>query len=113
MIFGDASPTGAADLWLDSQVRYMSGLLFAVGLGFWAAIPAIERKTAHVRLLTFLVLTGGLARLAGAIFVGVSSTATIFTIGMELVVTPLLCLWQSRISALSKQAALQDRGVNQ
>lgn len=82
----------------DSHFRYLSGLLFAIGLGFWAAVPRIEARTAHVRLLTALVFAGGLARLAGALFDGWPPTPMVLAIGMELVVTPLLCLWQARIA---------------
>ena len=90
--------SGTVDISLDSHIRYLSGLLFAIGIGFWAIIPAIETKTYHARLLTFLVVTGGFARLAGAVFVATPSKPMIAAIGMELIVTPLLCLWQSRIA---------------
>ena len=99
MVFGGGMLSGATDISLDSHIRYLSGLLFAIGIAFWAAVPAIEKKTSYVRLLTFLVVTGGLARLAGAIFVDIPSTPMLLSIGMELIVTPLLCLWQSRIAS--------------
>ncbi len=101
MIFGAGMLSGTEDTSLDSHMRYLSGLLFAIGIGFWAAVPAIETKTSHVRLLTFLVAIGGVARLAGTIFVGIPAPTMLFAIGMELIVTPLLCLWQSRIAAIS------------
>ncbi|ULA65886.1 MAG: conserved membrane protein of unknown function [Nitrospira sp.] len=85
---------------LDSHVRYLSGLLFGIGLSFWAIVPRIETHTALVRLLTFLVGVGGIARLAGAVFVVMPSRSMIYAIVMELVVTPLLCWWQSRIANL-------------
>ena len=47
--------------------RYLSGLLLAIGLAFWASIPAIEKHTARVRRLTALVVVGGLCRLLGVI----------------------------------------------
>ena len=75
-----------------------AGLLFAIGIGFWSIIPSIETNAYPARLLTFLVVTGGLARLAGAIFIGLPSMPMILAIGMEVIVTPLLCLWQSRIA---------------
>jgi len=82
---------------LDSHVRYLSGILLAIGLGFWSAIPQIERRTARVRVLAFLVVIGGLARLYG-LTAGVPSLPMQLALGMELVVTPLLCLWQARIA---------------
>ena len=47
---------------LDSHYAYLSGLLLAIGLAFWSCIPDIERRTARVRLLTAIVVVGGLGR---------------------------------------------------
>src|SRR5262245_209027 len=49
----------------DSTGRYLSGLLLAVGVGFWSTVPRIEREGTRFRLLTLIVVTGGLARLSG------------------------------------------------
>ncbi len=73
---------------LDSHFRYLSGLFLALGLVFYATIPAIENKTYLFRTLAAMVVAGGLARLlpllAGLI--------------LELIVVPLLVLWQARIA---------------
>ena len=88
----------AANLPIDSHVRYLSGLLLGIGLAFWEAIPTIERRTSRVRLLTAIVFLGGLMRLLGIIFVGVPGASMVFGLCMELVVTPLVCLWQTRVA---------------
>jgi hypothetical protein len=88
----------AASVSADSHFRYLSGLLLAIGLLFWSTIPRIERQAARVRLLTAIVFVGGLARLWGVITIGTPSAPMLFGLGMELVVTPLVCLWQSRIA---------------
>lgn len=95
-----ASPAGGdgAAAAFDSHVRYLSGLLLAIGVGFLTTVPRIEAEGARFRLLTLLVLTGGLARLGGTVATGALPGAVILTLGMELVVTPLLCLWQGRIA---------------
>lgn len=83
----------------DSHYRYLSGLLLGIGLGFWSTLPALPRRTARFRLLTAIVVLGGLARLAalpGSGWPGLPMGAALV---MELVVTPLLCLWQGRIAA--------------
>jgi Domain of unknown function (DUF4345) len=90
-------PDGGASLSLDSHVRYLSGLLLAIGLAFWFSIPHIETHGARFRLLTAIVFIGGLARLAGLSH-GIPSPPMLFGLAMELVVTPLLCLWQMRIA---------------
>lgn len=86
------------DLATDSHFRYLSGLLLGIGLSFWSTIPNIERRTIVFRVLTAIVFVGGLARLYGVAARGFPPAAMTLALGMELVVTPLLCLWQSRIS---------------
>lgn len=83
---------------IGSHFAYLSGLLFAIGLAFWSCIPGIETKTARCRLLTFIVLIGGLARGYDAILNGLPHGPMLYALSMELVVTPLLCLWQARVA---------------
>ena len=83
----------------DSHGRYLSGLLLAIGLGFWQAVPTIERQGARIGLLTALVAVGGLVRLTGLLHTGWPDPGTAFALAMELVVTPSLWLWQRRLSA--------------
>lgn len=83
---------------LDSHFRYLSGLLFAVGLAFASCIPGIERKTARFRLLALIVFVGGLGRLLGLAVTGVPGTGHVFGLVMELGAVPLLVLWQARIA---------------
>ena len=90
---------GPAPVPLDSHYRYLSGLLLAIGLAFWSTIPAIERRTGRFRLLTFVVFIGGLGRLYGVVTQGLPGPPMLGGLAMELVVTPLLCLWQARIAA--------------
>ena len=90
----------------DSHYRYLSGLLLGIGLLFWSGIPAIEEKSGRFQLLTLVVVIGGLGRLVGLGLTGVPSLVMLFALAMELVVTPLVCLWQARIARLSRHAAL-------
>ena len=83
---------------LDSHVRYLSGLLLGIGLAFWEAIPQIERRGRRVKLLTAIVALGGLIRLIGILAVAVPGAPMLFGLAMELVVTPLICLWQRRLA---------------
>ena len=82
----------------DSHFRYLSGLLLGIGLVFWGSIPAVERRGVILRLLTLVVVVGGLARLYGWVVEGDPGTIR-WALVMELVVTPLLCLWQARIGS--------------
>ena len=77
--------------------RYLSGLLFAIGLTFWAAIPDIERQTGRIRVLTGVVAFGGFCRLLGVMLGDPLSPSVAGALAMELAVTPALCFWQSRL----------------
>lgn len=86
---------------VDGHFRYLSGLLLGIGLGFWSAVPRIERMGGRVRLLTLIVVAGGLARALGLAITGDASGSTVFALAMELLVTPAICLWQARVARLS------------
>jgi hypothetical protein len=106
MIRGAAMLGGSpvADLTLDSHLRYLSGLLLAIGLAFWSTIPGIERQTPRFRLLTALVVVGGLGRLYGILVEGLPPAPMLFGLVMELGVTPLLCWWQGRVAGRGAQS---------
>lgn len=100
MIFGprmtDGNFAGSADL--DSHFRYLSGLLLAIGIGFASTVPAIETHSVRFRLLTGIVVVGGIGRLLSLLSVGPPSRAMIAALVMELVVTPGFALWQGRVA---------------
>jgi hypothetical protein len=98
VLSGPAMLDSAGTASLDSHYRYLSGLLLAIGLVFWASIPRIEQHTGRVRLLTLVVFVGGLGRLVGALELGWPPLPMLGAFAMELVVTPLLCLWQAGIA---------------
>jgi hypothetical protein len=87
-------PHALTSLTGDSHVRYLSGLLLAVGLAFWSTLPAIEARGASFRLLTALVLVGGLARLYAAERQGWPGAVMTGGLMMELAVAPGLALWR-------------------
>jgi hypothetical protein len=98
VLFGQALTGDAVSISAESHFRFMSGLLLGIGLCFWGALPSIEAKTNRFRLLTLLVVIGGLGRLVG---LGLTGLPSLFMIGgliLELIVTPVLCLWQTRVA---------------
>jgi hypothetical protein len=90
---GIADPTD-----LDSHFRYLSGLLLAIGIGFASTVPAIETHGSRFRLLTGIVVVGGVGRLLSLFTVATPSRAMTAALIMELVVTPGLALWQCRVA---------------
>ena len=94
-----------AGAWAINHERYLSGLLLAIGLGFWTTVPDIEGKTARFRLLTVIVAIGGLCRLLGVVLGDPLSPPVAAALVMELVVTPSLFVWQSRFGRYSRSIA--------
>ena len=93
---------GAADL--DSHFRYLSGIFLGLGLIFVSTVPAIERRTARFRLAAALVVCGGLGRLLALLATGAPMRPHLAGLGMELVVVPLLVLWQGSVAATGSPA---------
>ena len=83
---------------LDSHFRYLSGLLFGLGLGFVSCIGKIERRGLRFRLLGAIVVAGGVGRLVSLADAGVPGTGHLFGLAMELGVVPLLMLWQAGLA---------------
>lgn len=82
---------------LDSHFRYLSGLLAAIGIAYWTAVPDIEREGLKFSLLTLIVVAGGFSRALGMLIMGPPGPAMSAALVMELVVAPLLYLWQVRV----------------
>jgi len=93
--------TAGADA--DSHFRYLSGLLLGIGLCYWATIPDIARLRMPFRLLTTIVVVGGVGRLLSLFVVGVPSPEMVAALGMELGVAPSLALWRERLDAHGKK----------
>ncbi|KQM36121.1 DUF4345 domain-containing protein [Sphingomonas sp. Leaf10] len=83
---------------LDSHFRYLSGIFLVMGLAFVSCIPSIESKTARFRLLGAMVVGGGLARLVSFGSHGAPLAVHELGLGIELIVVPLLMLWQTRVA---------------
>jgi len=89
---------------LDSHFRYLSGIFLTLGIAFASTIPGIERNGSRFRLLgamVVMVVMGGLARLLSWVMVGEPGLAHRLGLGMELVVVPLLMLWQARVARVA------------
>lgn len=83
---------------LDSHFRYLSGIFFGLGLGFASCIPRLEATGPRFRLLGALVVAGGLARGYALVTVGTPSQGHVLGLGMELIVVPLLMVWQAGLA---------------
>ena len=98
VLFGQALTGDAVSISAESHFRFLSGLLLGIGLCFWSTLPSIEIHTGRIRLLTLLVVIGGLSRLIGLALTGLPSLFMLGGLIVELIVAPVLCLWQTRVA---------------
>ncbi len=81
---------------VDSHLRYLSGLLLGIGIGFaWASFN-LERRAWVFDILAPIVILGGLSRLLGLVLAGTPPLPHLLALGMELGATPALWLWVRR-----------------
>jgi hypothetical protein len=90
-----STPAGA----FDHLFRYLSGLWLGIGLAFWSAIPAVERKGETMRALTAIVVAGAFARIYGcaAACRELSEILNLSWIWADAGVALVLCVWQARL----------------
>jgi hypothetical protein len=98
-MLGSAS-AGAVDL--DSHFRYLSGLLLAIGAGYASTAPRIETHGNRIRLLTCIVVSGGVGRLVPLLSIGLPSHVMMAALVMELLVAPALAVWQHRVAGIER-----------
>ena len=101
VLFGPAfvAPDGSASATdFDSHFRFLSGIFLALGLVFLSTVPAIERRTTVFRAAGLTIVTGGLARLLSLLMVGLPTAPHLVGLGAELVLMPVLLLWQARVA---------------
>jgi hypothetical protein len=91
---------------MDSYVRFLKGMLLAIGLIYWSSVPDIERHGERISLVTFILVLGAIPRLMAVIGHGVSTIGILISLGGELIVAPLLWLWQRRVARVAQRRAL-------
>ncbi len=92
------APRAPVTIGLDSHFRYLSGIFLGVLVALYSCVPDVERKGPRLRLVGALIVCGGLARLIGVAAMGLPGIGHRYGLVMELVVTPLILLWQARVA---------------
>lgn len=84
---------------LDSGYRFLAAVWFACGLGLIWSILVFERQPTVFYSLAMLVFAGGVGRLISLVDRGWPDPASTVALGLEVIITPLLVWWASRLSA--------------
>ena len=83
---------------LDNHYRYLTGAYLAVTFSIWWTLGNIEERVVPFRIICAAVFIGGLGRVVSIASVGMpESSDYIVAVFIELVLVPLLLLWQVRL----------------
>ena len=91
---------------MDSYIRFLKGMLLAIGLIYWSSIPDIERHGERISLVTCILVLGAVPRLMAVIGHGVPTVGILISLAGELIAAPLLWLWQRRVAGVAQRSAL-------
>jgi hypothetical protein len=89
---------GPVDATVDSEYRFSNAFWFTAGVVVWWAVPRVHLATTVLRLTLGAAFLGGMARLLAAAASGWPHPVFLGTLGVELVLVPLVLLWQSKIA---------------
>ena len=106
VFFGANSMDLSGHVEMDSYIRFLKGVLLAIGLIYWSAIPAIERHGERIALVTFILVLGAVPRLMAVIAHGVPTVGIVISLAGELIAAPLLWLWQRHVARVAQRSAL-------
>jgi hypothetical protein len=106
IFFGASFTEFSGNVVMDSYIRFLKGMLLAIGLIYWWSIPQIERHGERISLVTFILVLGAVPRLMAVIGHGVPTIGIMVGLAGELIVAPLLWVWQRRVARVALRSAL-------
>ena len=106
VFFGATFTEFSGNVVVDSYIRFLKGMLLAIGLIYWSSIPQIERQTERISLVTLILVLGAIPRLMAVIGHGVPTIGILVSLAGELIVAPLLWLWQRHVARVSQRGAV-------
>ncbi|MEM7124729.1 MAG: DUF4345 domain-containing protein [Chloroflexota bacterium] len=83
---------------LDNHYRYLTGAYLAVTFAIWWTLGNIEERVVPFRMVCAAVFIGGVGRVVSIATVGMPESSE-YIVGavIELILVPLLLLWQLRL----------------
>jgi hypothetical protein len=90
---------------MDSYIRFLKGMLLAIGLIYWSGIPDIEGHGERVSLVTFILVLGAVPRLLAVIGHGVPTIGIVIGRVLDLKLssrTAALAYWQGQYVAIDQ-----------
>jgi Domain of unknown function (DUF4345) len=106
VLFGANFMDLSGNVVMDSYFRFLKGMLLAIGLIYWSSVPDIERHGERIAIVTFILVLGAVPRLIAVIGHGVPTIGILVGLTGELIVAPLLWLWQRQVARAAQRNAL-------
>jgi hypothetical protein len=106
VVFGTLYADLSGDVVMDSYVRFLKGMLLAIGLIYWSCIPQIDRCGDRMSLVTFILVFGTLSRLMSVIGHGVPTVGIMSNLIAGLIFVPLLWFWQRHVARVAQRGAV-------
>jgi hypothetical protein len=106
VFFGAGFTDLSGNVVMDSYIRFLKGMLVAIGLVYWSAVPDIERQGERISLVTFILVLGAVPRLMAVIGHGVPTIGILIGLAGELIFAPLLWLWHGHVARVAQRGAL-------
>jgi hypothetical protein len=97
VLFGTSLSGVRLGVTMEGYVRFIKGVLIAVGLIYWSAIPQIEKRSERISTVTFILMFGAAARLMAVIGHGFPTVGLVISLIGELVIVPLIWLWHRHL----------------
>jgi hypothetical protein len=97
VLFGTSLSGVRLGVTMEGYVRFIKGVLVAVGLIYWSAIPQIEKRSERISTVTFILVFGAAARLMAVISHGFPTVGLLMSLIGELVIVPLIWLWHRHL----------------
>jgi hypothetical protein len=91
---------------MDSYIRFLKGMLLAIGLVYWTSIPDIEHHGERIAVVTFILVLGAVPRLMAVIGHGVPTIGILVSLAGELIAAPLLWGWHRHVARVSQRGAV-------
>ena len=90
--------TAVQNVFLDSNLRFYSGVWLGLGLALFWLIPQIEKQTVLFRFSWGAIFLGGIGRCLSMVLLAIPPTPFIaFTI-LEVIGAPIFVLWQRQVA---------------
>ena len=103
------SASGATqDVFLDSNLRFFSGVWLGLGLALFWLIPQIEKQTVLFRFIWGAIFLGGIGRCLSIFFLTVPPTPFVGFTLLEVIGAPIFIAWHRQVA----RAAARQRVDN-